>query len=146
MFLRFLWIDTSDPFLERSFSIFKSSVCYNQQRFFVERHHSHLICIWIWIRIWFAKLVTNNFTLPKYFDQMENLLSKSHSFTENDDRTFLESKIKFISNDLKRVLWVEGDNQNNRFVFHYSSLIDLERSLERSKRNVLKLVHLFMIH
>ena len=108
------------------------------------------------IRIWFAfgfkftfdlqKWVTNNFSLPKYFDQMENLLSKSHSFTENDDRTFLESKIKFISNDLKRVLWVEWDNQNNRFVFHYSSLIDLERSLERSKRNVLKLVHLFMIH
>ena len=123
----------------QSFLIFKSSVCCNQQRFFVERHHSHLICIWIWIRNWFAKLVTNNFTLPKYFGQVENLLSKSHSFTENDNCTFLESEIKFIANDLKRVWWVEWDNQNNEFVFHYSSLIDLARSLETTKRNVLKI-------
>ena len=34
---------------------------------------------------------------------------------------------------------VEWDTQNDEFVFHFSSLIDLARSLETTKRNVLKI-------
>ena len=84
-----------------------------------------------------GKWVTNNSALQKYFNQMENLLSKNHSFEEKDDYTFLESQIKFVRNDLKRVLGVEWDTQNDQFVFHFSSLIDLGRSPETTKRNVL---------
>ena len=138
---------TSQPFLKRTivfqflrvvFGITSSAFCWTTP-FAFDLHldlNSHLICK----NGWLITSVCQNILIrwKIYFLRV--------SFTENDDRTFLESKIKFISNDLKRVLWVEWDNQNNRFVFHYSSLIDLERSLERSKRNVLKLVHLFMIH
>ena len=49
------------------------------------------------------------------------------------------SQIKFVANDLKRVLGVEWDTQNDEFVFHFSSLIDLVGSLETTKRNVLKI-------
>ena len=42
-------------------------------------------------------------------------------------------------NDLKRVFGVEWDTQNDKFVFHFSSLIDLARSLETTKRSVLKI-------
>ena len=83
------------------------------------------------------KWVTNNSALQKYFNQGENLLS--NSFTENVDCTFLESQIKFVANDLKRVLGVEWDTQNDEFLFHFSSLIDLARSLESTKGNVLKI-------
>ena len=85
------------------------------------------------------KWVTNNSALQKYFNQKENLLSKNHSLEEKDDYTFLESQIKFVRNDLKRVLGVEWDTQNDEFVFHFSSLIDLARSRETTKRNVLKI-------
>ena len=59
------------------------------------------------------KWVTNNSVLQKYFNQKENLLSQNHSFEENEDCTFLESQIKFVGNDLKCVLEVEWDTQNN---------------------------------
>ena len=85
------------------------------------------------------KWVTNNSALKKYFNQKENLLFKSHSFEEKDDYTFLESQIKFVRNDLKRVLGIEWDTQNDELVFHFFSLIDLARSLETTKRNVLKI-------
>ena len=85
------------------------------------------------------KWVTNNSDFQKYFNQKENLVPRNHSFEENDDYTFLESQIKFVRNDLKRVLGVEWDTQNDEFVFHFSSLIDLARSLETTKRNVLKI-------
>ena len=80
------------------------------------------------------KGVTNNSALQKYFDQEENLLPKNHSFEENDDFTFLESQIKFVGNDLKRVLGVERDTQNDELVFHVFSLVDLARSLETTKK------------
>ena len=85
------------------------------------------------------KWVTNNSALQKYFNQQKNLLPKNHSFEENNDCTFLESQTKFAVNDIKRVLGVEWDTQNDEFVFHFSSLIDLARSLETTKRNVLKI-------
>ena len=85
------------------------------------------------------KWVTNNSVLQKYFDQKENLLSQNHSFEENEDCTFLESQIKFVGNDLKRVLEVEWDKQNNEFVSHFYSLTDLARYLETTKRNVLEI-------
>ena len=85
------------------------------------------------------KWVTNNSALQKYFNQRENLLSKNHSPEEKDDYTFFESQIKFVRNDLKRVLGVEWDTQNDEFVFHFSNLVDLARSLETTKRNVLKI-------
>ena len=83
--------------------------------------------------------MTNNSALQKYFNQNENLLSKNHSSEDKDDYAFLGSQIKFVRNDLKRVLGVECDTQNDEFVFHFSSLIDLARSLETTKRNVLKI-------
>ena len=76
------------------------------------------------------KWVTNNSALQKYFNQQKNLLPKNHSFEENNDCTFLESQTKFAVNDIKRVLGVEWDTQNDEFVFHFSSLIDSARSLE----------------
>ena len=76
------------------------------------------------------KWVTNNSALQKYFNQRENLLSKNQSPEEKDDYTFFESQIKFVRNDLKRVF---------EFVFHFSSLIDLARSLENTKRYLLKI-------
>ena len=85
------------------------------------------------------KGMTNNSALQKSFDQKENLLSKNRSFEENDDFTVLESQIKFVGNDLKRVLGVERDTQNDEPVFHLSSLVDLARSLETTKRSVLKI-------
>ena len=57
----------------------------------------------------------------------------------NDNCTFLESQIKFVANDLKRVLGVGWGAQNDEFAFHFSSLSDLARSLETTKRNVLKI-------
>ena len=91
------------------------------------------------------KWVTNNSALQKYFNQKENLLSKNHSLEEKDDYTFLESQIKFVRNDLKRVLGVEWDTQNHQFAFHFSSLIDLARFLETTKRNVLKISAFFPV-
>ena len=86
------------------------------------------------------KWVTNNSTLQKDFNEKENLrFSKNHSFTENDDCTFLVSEIKFVANDLKLVFGIEWDIPNDEFFFHISSLIDLARSLETAKRNVLKI-------
>ena len=85
------------------------------------------------------KGVTNNSALQKCFDQKENLLSKNHSFEENNDFTALESQIKLVGNALKRVLGVERDTQNDELIFHFSSLVDLARSLETTKRNVLKI-------
>ena len=55
------------------------------------------------------------------------MLFKSHSFEEKDDYTFLESQIKFVRNDLKRVLGVEWDTRNDEFVFHFSNLVDLTK-------------------
>ena len=77
--------------------------------------------------------------MQKHFKQKENLLSKNHSFAENDSCTFLESQIKFVANDLKSVFGVEWNTQNDEFLFHFSSWIDLARSLETTKRNVLKI-------
>ena len=57
----------------------------------------------------------------------------------NDDCTFLESQIKLVEKDLKRILEEEWDRPNEEFVFHFSSLIDLARSLETTKRNLLKI-------
>lgn len=85
------------------------------------------------------KWLTNNFALQKHFKQKENLLCKNHSFAENDSCTFLESQIKFVANDLKSVFGVEWNTQNDEFLFHFSSWIDLARSLETTKRNVLKI-------
>ena len=76
------------------------------------------------------KWMTNNSTLQKCFNEKENLLSKNHSPEEKDDYTFFESQIKFVRNDLKHVF---------EFVFHFSSLIDLARSLQNTKRNLLKI-------
>ena len=76
------------------------------------------------------KWMTNNSTLQKCFNEKENLLSKNHSFEEKDDYPFFESQIKFGRNDLKRVF---------EFVFHFSRLIDLARSLQNTKRNLLKI-------
>ena len=53
--------------------------------------------------------MTNNYGQQKCFNQEETLLSKNHSFEEKYDYTFLESQIKFVRNDLKRVLVVEWD-------------------------------------
>ena len=53
------------------------------------------------------KWVTNNSASQKCFNQKENLFSKNHSFEENGGCAFLESQIKFVKNDLKRVLGVE---------------------------------------
>ena len=53
------------------------------------------------------KWVTNNSASQKCFNQKENLFSKNHSFEENGSCAFLESQIKFVKNDLKRVLGVE---------------------------------------
>ena len=64
---------------------------------------------------------------------------KNHSFEEKDGNTFLEFQIKFVRNNLKRVLGVEWDTRNDEFVFHFSNLVDLTRSLETTKRNVLKI-------
>ena len=64
---------------------------------------------------------------------------KNQSFEEKDGNTFLEFQIKFVRNNLKRVLGVEWDTRNDEFVFHFSNLVDLTRSLETTKRNVLKI-------
>ena len=85
------------------------------------------------------KWVTNNSAFQKSFTQKENLLSKIHSFTESHDCTFLESQIKFVANDLKRILGVEWGTQNDEFVFHFSCSTDLGRYLNTTKRNVLKI-------
>lgn len=57
--------------------------------------------------------------------------------------TFIESQLKFVNNDLKRVLGVEWDTQSDELVFHFSSLIKLARSLETTKRNVLRITASF---
>ena len=181
-FLRFLWVDTNDPSLERTiiFKILRVVFGITSSPFLLNgtiRHHflnyepaypkfvekvledlyvddatsgantitegkkiydlakSILLEAGFDLRKW----VTNNSTLQKYFNQKENLLFKNHSFEEKDDYTFLESQIKFVRNDLKRVLGVQCDTQNDELVFHFSSLIDLARSLETTKRNVLKI-------
>ena len=53
--------------------------------------------------------------------------------------TFIESQLKFDENKCKLVLGVDWGTKADQFVFRFSDLISLEKSLRTTKRNGLKL-------
>ena len=84
-----------------------------------------------------GKWVTNNEDLQQFFDQNENAKSDIDS-NQGDDVTFLNSQLKFDENKSKIVLGVEWNTKTDEFVFRFSNLVDQAKSLETTKRNVLK--------
>ena len=56
-----------------------------------------------------------------------------------DGVTFIESQLKFDENKCKRVLGVKWGTKTDQFVFRFSDLISLAKSLRTTKRNGLKL-------
>ena len=81
--------------------------------------------------------MTNDEDLQQFFDQNENAKSDIDS-NQGDDVTFLNSQLKFDENKSKSVLVVEWNTKTDEFVFRFSNLVDQAKSLETTKRNVLK--------
>ena len=84
------------------------------------------------------KWVTNDEDLQQFFDQNENAKSDIDS-NQGDDVTFLNSQLKFEENKSKSVLGVEWKTKPDEFVFPFSNLVDQAKSLETTKKNVLKI-------
>ena len=71
---------------------------------------------------------------------MENNLKET-----GDDTSFTESQFSSSNINFKRVLGVKWDTESDSFVFQFDDLIKLAKSLKPTKRNILKVVRLFMI-
>ena len=84
------------------------------------------------------KWTTNNVKLQNYFDAQENIKVES-KFQKIDDTTYLESQLPFSKNKFKRVLGVSWDQERDEFVFQFKDPVSLARSLEPTKRNILKI-------
>ena len=71
---------------------------------------------------------------------MENNLKET-----GDDTSFTESQFSSSNINFKRVLGVKWDTESDSFIFQFDDLIKLAKSLKPTKRNILKVVRLFMI-
>ena len=81
------------------------------------------------------KWVTSDSELQNFFDSQE---SSDNEIFKETDITFSEEQFGPSTNDYKKVLGLEWDVKNDEIVFQFEPFICLARSLEPTKRNVLK--------
>ena len=89
------------------------------------------------------KWITNDSNLQSYINDQENIITDKNSDI-NDNVTYLESQL--IENDslFAKVLGIDWDTETDEFVFRFTNFIEKARTLEPTKRNILKVAASFL--
>ena len=73
-----------------------------------------------------------------FLDKEEDVASKNPDCTF-DDQTLIESQLCSNAVTHKKVLGIEWDTNNDKFVFRFSKFISDAQSLHPTKRNILRI-------